>query len=625
MVQPAVAAQRELTVGQEAFFAGQVTNFRGVRQLAQPSYQLTDAEGAEDFASGLTPIYPATGRLQSWQVAKAVRIALDVLDEPDDPLPAELRIRHGLPTLAEALRLIHRPSSRPDVVRGRTRLTWDEALTLQVVLAQRRRRALERPATPRPLRADGLRAAFDAQLPFTLTEGQRRVSAELTDELAGARPMYRLLAGEVGSGKTVVALQAMLSVVDAGGQAALLAPTEVLAAQHARSLSALLGPLASAGRLWSDGAGTGDAPAVPARDATTLALLTGQLTTSARREALAAIADGTAGIVVGTHALLSEGVRFADLGLVVVDEQHRFGVDQRDALRGRGGRSGTEPPHVLVMTATPIPRTVAMTVYGDLETSILSELPPGRQPITTHLVDRAQWVDRVWARVAEEVAAGRRAYVVCPRIGDEAVPSPESGSDADAGPGADGGSPASDALFELAGSQPDRPPLAVLDVLPELQERLPGARIAVLHGRLPVTEKDDAAMQAFATGQVDVLLATTVIEVGVDVPEATVMVVLDANRFGISQLHQLRGRIGRGERARHLSARHRDRARERHPPAAPGGGHHVRRLRTGPRGSADAPRRRRARRGPARPATAPAPARSAPARGPGPPSPGSGG
>ena len=321
--------------------------------------------------------------------------------------------------------------------------------------------------------------------------------------------MSRLLQGEVGSGKTLVALRAMLQVVDAGGQAALLAPTEVLAQQHARGLRSLLGPLAMAGELGS------------ADRATRVSLLTGSQGAAARRAALAETADGTAGLVVGTHALLSEGVAFSDLGLVVVDEQHRFGVEQRDALRAKGSA-----PHVLVMTATPIPRTIAMTVYGDLEVSTLTELPKGRSPIRSAVVpvgERPAWLETAWQRVREHVAEGRQAFVVCPRIG---------GDDAE--------EPAQDGR---------RPGVAVLDVLPGLVEGpLAGLRVAALHGRMPPDEKD-AVMQAYSRGEVDVLVATTVIEVGVDVPNATVMVVLDADRFGVSQLHQLRGRVGRGAHA----------------------------------------------------------------------------
>ncbi|HSU03252.1 MAG TPA: DEAD/DEAH box helicase, partial [Nocardioides sp.] len=334
--------------------------------------------------------------------------------------------------------------------------------------------------------------------------------------------MHRLLQGEVGSGKTVVALRAMAQVVDAGGQAALLAPTEVLAAQHARGIRQLLGPLGRAGELDGDPAGT------------RVTLLTGSLKAAAKRAALAEVADGRAGIVVGTHALLQETVDFADLGLVVIDEQHRFGVEQRDALRAKGSR----PPHVLVMTATPIPRTVAMTVYGDLEISTLRQLPSGRGGVASSVVpmgEKPAWLDRAWERLREEVAAGRQAYVVCPRIGDDTGADDEP-EDADGAP--DDG-PRSDR----------RPPLAVLDIAELLRSgALAGLRLDVLHGRLTPEEKD-SRMQGFAAREIDVLVATTVVEVGVDVPNATVMVVMDADRFGVSQLHQLRGRVARGKHA----------------------------------------------------------------------------
>ena len=508
--------ERELAVGRQGLFAGRVTVFNGKRQLNSPDFRILDDEDPtgdiEEFAGALIPVYPATAATPTWTIARCVRVALDVLDAPDDPMPAGLRTRHDLVGLDTALRDIHRPPDRGALERARKRLKWDEALPLQALLAQRRLAAASRPGKARPPVPDGILTAFDERLPFPLTGGQREVGETLAAELASAHPMHRLLQGEVGSGKTVCALRAMLQVVDAGGQAALLAPTEVLAAQHARSLAALLGPLATAGEL--------DA----AEHATRVALLTGSLPAAARRRALTEAASGEAGIVVGTHALLSEGVEFADLGFVVVDEQHRFGVEQRDALRSKG-----DTPHVLVMTATPIPRTVAMTVYGDLEVSSLRELPRGRSPISSTVVpagEKPAWLERVWARIREEVAAGHQAYVVCPRIGgtgeeDETEPSEEDG-------------------------EAKRPPLAVLDVAPGLAEGpLAGLEVGVLHGRLPADEKD-AVMRGFAAGDVDVLVATTVVEVGVDVPNATVMVILDADRFGISQLHQLRGRVGRG-------------------------------------------------------------------------------
>jgi ATP-dependent DNA helicase RecG len=505
--------EKQLRVGVRALFAGKVSMFNKDVQLAHPEYETLEGTSVEDFAGGMIPIYPATKSLPSWRIGKTVRHVLDLVDLPEDPLPADLRARHNLVDWARAVHDIHRPDSRAAIGRAKARLKWDEAITLQLTLAQRRHSAVAVPATPRPAADGGLLDAFDAALPYTLTNGQREIGEQLATELADDQPMHRLLQGEVGSGKTLVALRAMLQVVDAGGQAALLAPTEVLAGQHARSVWALLGPLGVAGELGS------------AQHATRVALLTGSLATAARRQALLDAASGAAGIVVGTHALIQEGVQFADLGLVVVDEQHRFGVEQRDALRGKASR----PPHVLVMTATPIPRTVAMTVFGDLETSALRELPVGRSPISTTVVPTAErpgWLDRAWQRIREEVAAGHQAYVVCPRIGDI------DGTDEE----------------NLAGDDEDerRPPLAVLDVAPELAAGpLSGVRVEVLHGRLPADEKD-AVMRAFAAGEIDVLVATTVVEVGVDVPNATVMVVMDADRFGVSQLHQLRGRVGRG-------------------------------------------------------------------------------
>jgi ATP-dependent DNA helicase RecG len=520
--------ERELLPGRRGLFAGKVNAFRGNLQLANPEYQLLDGDSdestVEDFANAVIPVYPAAAGLPSWSLAKCVRQVLDMWDGEEEPLPRDMRVRFRLPGLAESLRGIHRPDGWPAVERARKRLKWDEALAVQLVLAQRRQSAGDRPAPACPPVEGGILDAFDATLPFTLTDGQREVGEAITDDLSGVHPMNRLLQGEVGSGKTLVALRAMLQVVDSGRQAALLAPTEVLAAQHARSLTELLGELARAGELGGDDR------------ATRLTLLTGSLSTAQRRQAMLDAASGAAGIVIGTHALIQDKVSFADLGLVVVDEQHRFGVQQRDALRARAGGDGS--PHVLVMTATPIPRTVAMTVYGDLETSALRELPAGRSPITTSVVPAAEkpaWLDRAWQRVREEVAAGHQAYVVCPRIGDGAA----AGEDVDSGPGDDLAGDAADAAER-------RPPMAVTDVAPTLAEgALHGLRVGVLHGRLPADEKD-TVMRAFAAGEIDVLVATTVVEVGVNVPNATVMAIMDADRFGVSQLHQLRGRVGRG-------------------------------------------------------------------------------
>ena len=351
--------------------------------------------------------------MPSWKIAGAVRIVLDTLGNVDDPLPSEVRTRYGLCGLREAFTAIHRPADHAEAARARKRLTWDEAFLLQVALAQRRIAAEALPAAPRRGRDGGLLAEFDAALPFTLTDGQQAAGKTIAANLARGHPMHRLLQGEVGAGKTVIAVRAMLQVVDAGGQAALLAPTEVLAQQHYRSISELLGPLGRAGQL--DGA----------ERATRVALLTGSQGASARRDALLAAASGAAGIVVGTHALLQEHVQFADLGLVVIDEQHRFGVEQRDMLRERAASRSSGRPHVLVMTATPIPRTVAMTVFGDLDVSTLTELPKGRASIATHVVPAAEkprYLERAWERLREEVAKGRQAYVVCPRIGEEMIP-----------------------------------------------------------------------------------------------------------------------------------------------------------------------------------------------------------
>ncbi|MEO3782902.1 ATP-dependent DNA helicase RecG [Actinocorallia sp. B10E7] len=511
-------ADKELQQGTLAMIAGRVGHYRGKVQLNHPDFEvipaLASAETVEEYATKPIPLYPATKELASWKIKSAIDLVLGPGLEVPDPMPPELLARHRLISLTDALERIHRPRDDDELNSARRRLKWDEAFYVQLALAQRRHAAAALPAAPRPPRPGGLLEVFDASLPFTLTEGQRAVGEEISADLAGSHPMHRLLQGDVGAGKTIVALRAMLQVVDGGGQAALLAPTEVLAQQHHRSITALLGPLAEAGRLGG------------AEHATRVALLTGSQGAKAKRAALLEAASGEAGIVVGTHALIQEHVQFADLGLIVVDEQHRFGVEQRDALREKvaGGR-----PHVLVMTATPIPRTVAMTVFGDLDTSVLRQLPAGRSPIATHVVpaEKPAYLKRAWERIREEVEQGRQAYIVCPRIGEE-----------DASPAAHPG--------EAAPQEGARPPLAVLDLLPMLEgELLAGLRIGVLHGRLHPDEKD-AVMRRFAAGELDVLLATTVIEVGVDVPNATVMMIMDADRFGVSQLHQLRGRVGRG-------------------------------------------------------------------------------
>ncbi|MFF9782743.1 helicase-related protein [Streptomyces nigrescens] len=797
---------KDLLPGRRAMFAGKVSVFNRKLQLAHPEYELLDrtADDGEDavsaFANQLMPIYPACQQMASWKIAKAVDAVLPSARDAIDPLPESLREGRALVPLTEALLKIHRPATKADIADARARLKWDEAFVLQVALARRRRAETQLPAVARTLTEGGILDAFDAKLPFTLTEGQQKVSQEIFDDLATEHPMHRLLQGEVGSGKaqpldalvltprgfrpmgemtvgtevvvpsgelavvdgvfpqgerevwrlvlsdgstvecddehlwivgtrgtgeqvlttrelrgdllradgrpkwsiapatpvdleggearpldpyevgralgeagagrpadrvpsayrnaplkdrlavvqglmdaggmsaggaavyraaagpladdlawlvrslgggarlrpvrdgaydvsvalpaayppfrdagredavpggsagrpeagvgfrrairaieyagrkpvqcisvrhpghayvtdhftvthnTMVALRAMLGVVDSGGQAAMLAPTEVLAQQHHRSITEMMGELAEGGMLGG------------AERGTKVVLLTGSMGAAARRQALLDLVTGEAGIVVGTHALIEDKVQFHDLGLVVVDEQHRFGVEQRDALRGKG----KQPPHLLVMTATPIPRTVAMTVFGDLETSVLDQLPAGRSPIASHVVpakDKPHFLARAWERVREEVAAGHQGYVVCPRIGDEE----------DAPKGAKKGAAGSKGAAAKASSPEDaeekRPPLAVLDIAGQLTAGpLDGLRVAVLHGRMAPDDKDDV-MRRFAAGELDVLVATTVIEVGVNVPNATAMVIMDADRFGVSQLHQLRGRVGRG-------------------------------------------------------------------------------
>jgi ATP-dependent DNA helicase RecG len=500
----------ELAVGRVGLFSGKLKWFNNNWQLTNPDSRMYGAAAEDAYASmpDLIPIYSSAAAVNTWQLEETIATALDLVGEFPDVLPPSVREAEDLIDIAQAMRWIHRPNSFAQKVAAEKRLTYDEAFVTQTVLARRRAAIEATVANPRPGTRGGILDRFDERLPFALTEGQRSVGEEIASELGRGHPMHRLLQGEVGSGKTVVALRAMLQVVDSGGQAAILAPTEVLAQQHQRSITGMLGDLAQGGFLGG------------AEGGTRVALLTGSLNAAARREALADAAGGEAGIVIGTHALLEEHVQFADLGLVVVDEQHRFGVEQRAALSAKAG----SPPHVLVMTATPIPRTVAMTVFGDLDTSTLSELPAGRGDVQTTVVPvlaRPEWVDRAWERVREEVAQGRQAYVVCARI------DPDEGS----------------------GSPEARPLRAVEELAPQLAaEELAGLRVEMLHGRLAPDAKD-AVMQSFSAGEVDVLVSTTVIEVGVDVPNATVMVIMDADRFGVSQLHQLRGRIGRGGHA----------------------------------------------------------------------------
>jgi ATP-dependent DNA helicase RecG len=511
--------EKDLKIGRQGLFAGKVGVFNNKKQLAHPDYELipdgSDVDSAvEGFAGKYLPVYPASAKLPSWKISQCAQLAIGALDEIKDFLPDSIRSKHNYPTLHQALVQLHQPADLDHAELARERLTYDEAFLLQSLLVLRRIELKKLNSTSRKAATGGLLDAFDKQLPFELTAGQKAVSKEIESDLAQPHPMHRLLQGEVGSGKTIVALRAMLAVVDSGGQAALLAPTEVLAAQHLRTLQKLLGDLAQGGMLGGS------------EFATQVTLITGSQNAAARKEALALAANGDAGIVIGTHALLGEKVAFRDLGLIVVDEQHRFGVEQRDALKEKA----VLPPHLLVMTATPIPRTVAMTVFGDLDVSTLRELPLGRQPITTHVVpvkEKPNFLERAWQRIREEVALGHQAYIVAPRISAD----PDADTDAD--------------LDFLFGEESDQIS-SVEELAPTLHSgALQGLKIAVLHGRLPAEEKE-ATMQAFTKGEIDVLVSTTVIEVGVDVPNATIMVIMDSDRFGVSQLHQLRGRVGRG-------------------------------------------------------------------------------
>jgi len=509
-------ARRQLTPGVRAMFHGKVGSYAGELTLNNPEFTVL-ADEQDDAAAQLgegsapVPLYPAKSGLSSWEIHRCVQILLDLTDVRawPDPLPDSVRADEGLPSLAEAYRMVHRPEDLGEPERGLERLRFQEAFLLQALLERRRQQLRQTPAVPRPFCAEGLLTAFDAQLPFALTEGQQRCGELIAQDLSGSEPMNRLLQGEVGSGKTLVALRAMLHVADAGGQAALIAPTEVLAAQHERSLRRMLGPLCE-----------GERPQLR------LTLLTGSMSTAERKKALLDIASGTTDLVVGTHAVLGEQVHFADLGLVVIDEQHRFGVEQRNALRSRYAAT----PHMLVMSATPIPRSVAMTAFGDLELTLLEGLPGGRQPIETHLAQMTlgpRVIGRVWERIAEEIAQGHQVYVVCPRITQKDTGGAEGQMDRA------GVDEAADASVELMAERLAEHPL------------LKDVRQAPLHGRMDA-ETTEQTMRAFERGEIDLLVSTTVIEVGVDVPNATVMAILDADAFGVSTLHQLRGRVGRG-------------------------------------------------------------------------------
>jgi len=516
--------EKDLRAGRVGLFAGKVGVFKGRRQLAHPDYQLipdgddVDAAVAE-FAGKYLPVYPATGKLPSWKIMQCMKIVIDCLEDLPDYLPSQITEQFNYPKLKKAFIDIHQPPDLESAENARQRLTFDEALLLQLLLVQRRAEITKLSTKSRTPNTPKLVAAFEKKLPFKYTSGQVEVNSQIEKDLSNKYPMHRLLQGEVGSGKTVVALRAMLSVVDSSGQAALLAPTEVLAQQHYRTITKILGELAQAGTLQAGEIGT------------QVELLTGSLSAAEKKEIHAKLATGQTGIVIGTHALISDGVGFDDLGLVVVDEQHRFGVEQRDALRMKA----KQPPHLLVMTATPIPRTVAMTVFGDLDISTLKELPSGRVAITTHVIpvlEKPHFLDRAWQRVKEEVAKGHQVYIVAPRIANPNKKLTEREI----------------AAALLLGEEllDNEEMVAVEELAPQLASgALSGLKIAVLHGKQS-SEIKDQTMAAFAAGQIQVLIATTVIEVGVDVPNASMMVIMDADRFGVSQLHQLRGRVGRG-------------------------------------------------------------------------------
>ena len=488
--------QKDLKPGVRGLFAGKIGEYQGKLQLAHPDYELFPEEvsefDAKAWADQPIPIYPASANVTTWMIQRALGIILDTLEEIPDEVSAELQKKHKLLSINDALEKIHRPNTKSEIASAKKTLVYREAFLLQANLIQRRLDNEQAPATARTSKSCGYLERFDSALPFTLTDGQIEVGSEITSDIAKTYPMNRLLQGEVGSGKTLVALRAMLAVADSDGQSALLAPTEVLASQHFRSIEISLGEELS--------------------KEVGLTLLTGQLPTDARKKAMLQVVSGKARIVIGTHALFSEKVEFYDLGLVVIDEQHRFGVEQREKLRLKGKLS----PHVLTMTATPIPRTLAVTVFGDMSVSSLTELPAGRKEIDSHVVRAGDsaLVSRVWSRVAEEIAKGHQAFVVCPKI-DETEK-------------------------ELSGASVEK-------TVAQLRKNaaLNGVRIQELHGRMDADQKSQI-MQAFSAKEIDLLVSTTVIEVGVDVPNATTMVILDADNFGISQLHQLRGRVGRG-------------------------------------------------------------------------------
>ena len=556
-------AAREIREGETMMFSGRVGIYRGEYTLTNPHYALLskDASGTDvtDAATAPVPVYRAPMKLPTDRISGYMAQLLEKvpLKELEDPVPYTIRRARKVPSLEWTYRALHTPDSEDTWRAAQAQMRYREAFVLQSALARLHSVRAAHLTQPRPAVEGGLADQLLEVLPYELTEGQQKVGAEIAADLSSESPMNRLLQGDVGSGKTVVALRAMLQVADAGGQSAMLAPTEVLAEQHLRSVLDILGDMAAPEDF--DDSAAGSAEGIPAGSGeeprrVRVRLLTASMGTRAKRKVLQELADGTAQIVIGTHALLSDEVSFHDLGLVVVDEQHRFGVEQRDGLRGTDGAL----PHRLVMTATPIPRTVAMTVFGDLDVSVLDTLPAGRQKISTHVVPLAEkpaWASRLWRRAREEIDAGHQVYVVVPKIGEEGDSLEEgaaffgasnlngAGTGGGAGNSAQGyfgqgGSASSDGKVQLTS-------VASMYSYLSAEDALVGVRIGTLHGRMDPAEKT-AVMTAFERGEIDLLISTTVIEVGVNVPNATLMIIMDADRFGISGLHQLRGRVGRG-------------------------------------------------------------------------------
>jgi ATP-dependent DNA helicase RecG len=486
--------EKQLKPGAQAVFYGKLDLFQGRKQMTNPVVDLVG-----DRTGKIVPVYPQSEKAQltTWEIGGWVEEALRRAGELEDPVPESVLDRFDLIDRDAAIRGIHVPESSDEHKVARRRLVFDELLRIQLVLVRRKRELEATSVGIAHVTGGELVRRFHEQLPYTLTGAQRRAITEIEVDLAKPVPMHRLLQGDVGAGKTLVAVSALLVAVQGGHQGALMAPTEVLAEQHFLGVRALLDgfSLASEGDLFGER---------PLR----VELLTSRVPAAQRTKLVERLSAGEIDILIGTHSLIQEKVAFKSLGVAVIDEQHRFGVEQRAALRTKGAAV----PDVLVMTATPIPRTAAMTVYGDLDVSVLDELPPGRTPIKTVWARGPLEEESAWARVREEVALGHQAYVVAPLIEESEKLEVRS---------------AEETYHELRAGE------------------LEGMHLALLHGKVPAKDKEQV-MDAFRTGAVDVLVATTVIEVGVDVPNATVMVILDADRFGIAQLHQLRGRVGRG-------------------------------------------------------------------------------